>query len=244
MSNLPQGQVVAGIVSGENQKVVNFIKSVGIDPLFTAPNTKIDKFISNHSDINLHHLGGKKIIADSSQIMLIEKLKTIGMEVLSTAEPVCGKYPNDCRLNFARIGNRIIGKREICDSILKEHCKNNDVEFINVNQGYGKCSICIVNERAVITDDTSIKKAIDKIGLDCFLISKGDIKLNGHNYGFIGGASVLIDKDKLLFFGNLRLHRDYNEIVSFLSRYNCEPVFTEDFELTDIGGMIPIIEKR
>lgn len=241
--NLPQGQVVAGIISGESQEIINYIKSVGIDPLFTDANSKIDKFISNHADVNLHHFGCKIIIADCSQAVLIEKLKSIGMEVLPTAKPVTGEYPNDCCLNFARIGDLMIGKSKICDIGLKARCENNGIKLINANQGYCKCSVCIVNEKAVITDDASIKQAIDKIGLDCLLISKGDIKLNGHNYGFIGGASVLIDKDKLLFFGNLKHHRDYSKILRFLNRHNCEPVFTEAFELTDIGGMIPIIVK-
>lgn len=241
--NIPQGQVVSGIISGENKDIVSYIKTHGIELFYTDRNDEIDKFISNHADVNLHHLGDKKIIADSSQHTLTKKLQSIGFDVIIAEKKVSGLYPDDCRLNFSRIGNRLFGKTDICDSFLKEFCMTNGIELINVNQGYCKCSLCIVNENAMITDDGSIKQATEKAGIDCLLISKGDIKLNGHNYGFIGGASALIGKDKLMFFGNLKHHRDYEKIIGFLNKYHCEAVFSEDFELTDIGGMIPLVEE-
>ena len=243
--NIPQGRVTTGIVSGENEELLNYLKSFGIKCLLTDENNKIDKFISNHADVNLHHLGSNRIIADDSQSpTLIQNLKSLGFEVLPAVKQVSGKYPDDCRLNHARVGNYLIGKQDVCDNGIIKHCIDNGIARIDVKQGYCKCSICIVNERAIITDDISIKRASSQINVDCLLIDKGDIKLRGYGYGFVGGASALIDKDKLLFFGNLKHHRNYREIVSFLNRYHCSAVFSEDFELTDIGGMIPLIVEN
>lgn len=53
--NIPQGQVVSGIISGENKDIVSYIEAHGIELLSTDRNDEIDKFISNHADVNLHH---------------------------------------------------------------------------------------------------------------------------------------------------------------------------------------------
>lgn len=242
--NIPEHKVKLGIIAGTDKNVVESVRSFGIEVLLTDTNNKIDKFISNHADVNLHHLGDKTIIADTSQTDLMQHLISRGMNVFPCEAPVSGKYPYDCRLNFTRMGNIIIGKENICEPRLKKYCERNKIHFVNVNQGYCKCSICIVNEKAVITDDESIKTAMDKNRIDCLLIHKGDILLNGYDYGFIGGAGVLINKNELLFFGNLKDHRDYHEIMQFLKFHKCTAVFSEDFPLTDIGGMIPVTEEE
>ena len=99
-----------------------------------------------------------------------------------------------------------------------------------------------MSDNAVITDDESIYKALCLNGVDTLLISKGDIVLNGHNYGFIGGASYKISESKVLFFGDITKHRDYKKIADFIEKHGCEIIFL-DFPLTDFGGIIPITEK-
>lgn len=241
--NIPVHRVTHAIISGNDQKIVEYVRSFDIDLLLTNANRQIDKFISNHADINYHHLGGRQIVADSSQSVLIAELEALGMDVRLCETEISGVYPGDCRLNFARIGNMIAGKACICEPGIIDYCKRNQIRTVNVNQGYCKCSVCIVNEKAVITDDESIKIAIDKNGIDCLLIQKGDVFLSGYDYGFIGGACALIDKNKLMFFGNLKAHRNYKDIMQFLTHNNCSAVFSADFPLTDIGGMIPIMEE-
>lgn len=240
--NLPKGKVKAGIISNENAKIIKLLESYGVRPIFTQKNVDIDNVISNHADINIHHLGNNKFITDSSQHSPIQILEQMRAEIIKPQEAVSGEYPSDCRLNFARIGNKLIGKADICDRNLKAYCDANQIDLINAHQGYSKCSVCVVNKQSIITDDHSIKKAADAAGIDCLLISKGDIRLNGYRYGFIGGASTLIDKNKLLFFGNLKAHTDYQDIIRFCHKHDCDVAYDESFELTDVGGMIPVLE--
>ena len=241
--NLPQGKVKAGIISGKNKKIIELLEVYGVSPIFTQTNVNIDNNIASHADINIHHFENNIFLVDSCQKQLIKDLKKLHADILTVQESVYGKYPFDCRLNFARIGNVLIGKSGVCDNHLKEYCEANGIDIINVNQGYCKCSTCIVNESSIITDDPSIKKAADAAGIDSLFISKGDIRLNGYHYGFIGGASTLIDKNKLLFFGNLKAHTDYQNIIRFCHKHDCDIVFDESFELTDVGGMIPVLES-
>lgn len=67
--------------------------------------------------------------------------------------------------------------------------RKNDIEIVNINQGYARCSTLILNNRTAVTADISVKNALEKDGAKVLLISSGDIKLEGYDYGFIGGAS-------------------------------------------------------
>lgn len=241
--NLPTNKIKSAIISNENYELVKYIESLEIELLFTEANRSIDNRIACHSDINAHHLGGGKIILDGSQNNLAEQLRRAGMTTLLCDKAVCGKYPTDCRLNFTRLGDRLFGKAEICDETLKKYCLAKSIDIANVRQGYCKCSVCVVNNNAAITDDESVKLVFDNYAIDCLLISKGDIRLDGHKYGFIGGTSALIDKDKLLFFGDIKVHRDYERIKAFLSKHNCEFVYSRKIPLTDVGGMIALTQE-
>ena len=63
------------------------------------------------------------------------------------------------------------------------------------------------------------------------------------NTGFIGGASTKINKNLLLFFGDLSCHPSQKEIRKFCYMRDVE-VETLPGKLTDIGGIVPIMEKR
>ena len=79
---------------------------------------------------------------------------------------------------------------------------------------------------------------------DSVLIKKGSIRLDGFDYGFIGGCTGLIDKNKLLFNGDINYHKDCNKIIDFLHKHKVEPVVIENQPLTDIGSVIPLCEKH
>ena len=238
--NMPDRKV-KGIICGKTDKIIyDFLKSYDIDVFVSDTNCDIDERISNHADINVHHLGGNNIVVDRSQSQLYKILSDIGMDVKYCYKRVNGSYPDDCKLNLARIGNNIIGKISVADKEILNHIKSNNINRINVNQGYGKCSILILNTNAIITDDESVSKNAIESGFDVLLISKGDIILNGFNYGFIGGASGLISNNTVAFFGDIRKHRNFSEIADFLDKHGINYVYIENYPITDIGGIIQI----
>lgn len=238
-ANLPDFPVKTAIIGKTDQKILEFVESFGISVLNTAKNIYIDSAISCHADINTLYLGYGKILLDRSQAALADPLKKHGIKVIFAENHVSGSYPNDCRLNFALLSGKIIGRIDVADEIIK----NMDYFKINVRQGYAKCSTCIVNGNAVITDDFSIKKACVENGIDVLLIGKGDIELPGHEYGFIGGASALIDKNHIIFFGDITKHRDFCKIDVFLNKHGCKYSFLKNHVLTDIGGMVAFEER-
>lgn len=238
--NLPESPVKTAILDKADDEIICFVESFGIEIIFTDCNLFVDSAISTHADINTFYFGGGEILLDKSQTRLYNLLTEQKMNVSYAESSVSGKYPNDCKLNFALLADKLIGKADIADARIKKR----SYKILNVKQGYAKCSTCIVNENAIITDDASIKKICDQNGIDALLIGKGDVRLNGHEYGFIGGASALIDKNHLIFFGDITAHRDFESIDCFLKKHSCKYSFLKSQVLTDIGGMIPIKESR
>ncbi len=239
--NLPQKKVKSAIIANLDSKITDFVKSFGMELLFTDKNCFIDPAISYHADVNCFYLGSGKIIADNSQSKLIEALKQKNLSIISPSKPVSGAYPNDCRLNCASVKSKLIAKYASVDpKILKEYSKDN---VLSVRQGYAKCSSAIVNDNAIITDDPSIFSVCVNNGFDSLLISKGCVCLPGHDYGFIGGACGLIEKNKMIFFGDITKHKDYFKIAGFLKKHNCELFYLSGHALTDIGGIIAIEEE-
>lgn len=243
MPNLPQTEVKTLICGKISNELYSFIKSFDIQIIYCEHNLKVDKRIANHVDISVHHLGGKEIIIDKNLLGLNKELQLLGMSISFPNKDISLKYPHDCCLNVAVINKYAIGKINCIDQTLLNHFDDNGVEIVNIKQGYSKCSVCVINENAIITDDESVYKAATNHHIEALLVSKGDIQLCGFNYGFIGGASGLIGKDHLLFFGDITKHRDYERIKDFLNNESCRFDYLKDYPLTDIGGIIPIIEK-
>ena len=149
-------------------------------------------------------------------------------------------YPENILLNCLYHNNKLYGKLSATDSSVREYCRENNIETVNVNQGYTRCSILVVNNKAVITADKSIEKAMKNNGVEVLLISAGKIVLEGFDYGFIGGASFS-DNNTIYFFGDITKHLDYYKIKEFTSKHNSIiEILCKTQPLTDIGGAVLI----
>ena len=236
--NLPKEKVKKLICGKTDETILSFIKSLGIEILQSDLNYNVDKRISNHADISVHHLGEQNIIVDSSQIKLCEVLKNEGMNVSFSDSNIVGEYPFDCRLNFARVGDVLFGKTEVADRKLSDYAQKHGVKFVNTKQGYAKCSTLVLDNKCFITDDVSIYNAGVNEDFDCLFVEKGDVYLDGYNYGFIGGSAGLIDKKHVIFLGDIRRHRNFCEIDTFLKTRNFDYSYIKNVSLTDIGGIV------
>lgn len=239
--NLPQGRVKTIICGTADESILEFFNKNNISVIDVESNSKIDSAVSSHADMAAFHLGKNIVITDKNQHNLQKKLLSLGFEVCSTQKEIAGKYPSDVALNFAVIDKNIIGNFKHADENLLSMIS--DMKKINVNQGYCKCSVLVVDENSVITDDESIYRKMLENGIEALFISKGDISLSGHEYGFIGGASGKISEDTVAFFGDIRTHRDFERIVSFIESCGCKYVCTDSKKLRDIGGFVSIIEE-
>ncbi len=173
------------------------------------------------------------------QLLMIENT----VFTLKNCRKKIGKsYPENIPLNCLYFGNRLYGKLSAVDKTVLDYCMENQIETVNVNQGYTRCSTLVISENAAITADKSIEKALRNHGADVLLISAGNIRLEGFDYGFIGGAGFT-DDGKTYFFGDVSKHPYYEKIMEFCKKHNSIIEILCSYEpLTDIGGVV-IIEK-
>ncbi len=239
--NLPQGRVTLAAISEEAGESIKKLNSLGIKTIKIPCSAALPLPVNSHADLQLLHFYKNIMFAQSEHLFSGESASKIELRKISLKEG--NKYPDDVRLNCAVIGNKIIcNKKTIAPEIL-EIAEMLGLTVINVNQGYTKCSICIVNENAIITDDESIFAAAGNFFNDAQFVSKGSIRLKGYNYGFIGGCCGKIDKDIIAFNGAIESHKDYKKIIDFLNRNSVKLIELNNERLNDIGGILPLCEE-
>jgi hypothetical protein len=96
--------------------------------------------------------------------------------------------------------------------------------------------VCKVGERAAITSDTSLYKAMIADGYDALLISAGHIGITEYDTGFIGGCSGF-DGERVYFSGNISLHPDAQAIKDFCAKHGMCAVSLSDEPLFDVGSL-------
>ena len=239
--NLPANKVTTVFANIDDNALKNVFDELAIKVVNVTENPLLDAPISKHADILANYVGKSIFLVDKNQVELCNLIEDYdGKSVL--IDKIQSPYPNDCLLNFADIGDYIICNKSILTEQIVKYLPKK--EIIDVKQGYSKCSVCICNHNTVITDDISIYNALLQYdNINSLLVEKGSVRINEYNYGFIGGCCGLIDKNLLLFNGDLSTHTDFDKIIKFLYDINVKYIDIKGKPLTDIGSIIPITEK-
>lgn len=240
--NLPQSAVKIALISANEKEIEFKLKGCAVKTINITAHNLLYNAVKFHSDMQVCHLGGDKIVCTDLSAGYCKELKRLGFKLIDSRMEVTEKYPKDIPVNSAFLGkNHLICGVKHTSPVLLEHAVRHDINILNTKQGYAKCSTCVVNKNAIITSDKSIFGLAVKNGIDALLIRSGYITLDGLNYGFIGGASGMIDKNIMAFTGDISLHPDYVEIRAFLRKHSVDYVCLTDGKLRDIGGILPLI---
>ena len=237
--NLPQDNAKIVVMSTNNKELVNRVEELGIKALPSENLSTLLTFEQYHTDLQFLHYNKDTVFVLKECTSLKENLKKYFPNVIEISKNIDKGYPNNVMLNCVVLNDKLIcNSKTIADEVLQMAIKDN-LKIINVNQGYTKCSTCIVNENAIITSDKSIYKSC-RNEMDVLLIRQGYIELNGTDYGFIGGSSFKYNRNTLIFTGNIKLHPDYESIKSFTQNHNAELLSLTENKIIDIGSIIPI----
>ncbi|MCQ2550687.1 MAG: hypothetical protein MJ146_00640 [Clostridia bacterium] len=167
--------------------------------------------IRNHPDIYMCQLGDEMFYGDP--------------------ELIGDRYPLDIRYNACCTGKYFIHNLKYTDKELLK-CAEKYIK-VDVPQGYTKCNVLVVDEDTIITSDRGIKHD----GLNITYIRPGHILLPGQNYGFIGGASGLVE-DTIYFNGDITLHPDYQIIRDTILSRGKKIEYVRNKPLLDIGSIL------
>ena len=239
---LPKGKVKHCLIGGKYSEEIKELKKLNIECLSLNENSLLEDEINSHADILAFNFGNGQVLLNKGSIGE-EELKKLGIMPVFYNGVISSPYPNDIPLNVAFTGNHIICNSDYTAKEITAFAKNNNIEIIRTKQGYSKCNLCIINDNAVITEDKGLACLLKKYQYSVLLISSGDIYLSDTHYGFLGGASCKISRNKMYFSGDLSCHRDYERIIEFLNLYNIEPVYNKSRKLTDFGGIIQLTEN-
>lgn len=203
------------------------------------PTLKLDYLyddIASHTDIQVHYSKNGNFITSPDTYEYYKGIISDDFTILSGKNPLSNTYPNDIWYNVAAFGDNLICKSSHTDSTILNEYRTNRI--INVKQGYSKCNICPISDNAMITSDVGICKAAARYNIDVLLIDKGNIRLRNLPYGFIGGATGLINKNTLAVNGDIYLHPNGKEIYDFCKKYSVDIFPLRDGMLEDIGSII------
>ena len=183
-----------------------------------------------HADMQLLNING--------ELFTLQECRGADQTVVTCEKPAGKRYPENVLLNALFIGGCVYANEAALDSSVKRFCREQQIPIINVKQGYARCSVLVLNEHAAVTADKSLYRALTKNGVEVLPVSSGHIRLEGFDYGFIGGASGKID-DTIFFFGNIKEHPDYESIRMFCKKHQLKTdILCPDLPLTDIGGLV------
>lgn len=203
---------------------------------FTKTLPNIYEPINSHPDIQIY-------FADKSTAFTIDSLTEYYRNILPDNVQIRGigqkpghSYPKNILFNIASFGKYIVCNRKYASRDILNYYTDKTV--ISVKQGYAKCNICMVSDNAVITEDKGIYNELIKYDIDVLLINPGKVKLNNFEYGFIGGASGLINDDIIGFIGKIENHPQFNEIKNFILKYNKKYVSLGNGGLSDFGSIL------
>ncbi len=238
--NLPESKVTTVYADVDDITLKKAFDDLSIEVVNVIENPFLDTPVSCHADILGIYVGKSTFLADKHQIELCKFIEdNNGKSVI--IENIKSPYPTDCLLNFADIGDYVICNKSILTDEIVDLLP--DKTIIDVKQGYSKCSVCICGYNTIITDDISVYNAVLQYdNINSLLVEKGSIHINKYDYGFIGGCCGLIDKNLLLFNGDLSLHSDFDKIKNFLYDNDINYIDIKGKPLTDIGSIIPIME--
>lgn len=215
-------------------EAVNTLKFYGFNIIYTKKQKQLYSAVDGHADLQLVKVGND-IIVSKENFNYYKKL--INSDLKCGDSELKAEYPFDIAYNAAIFGKYAVHYFKYTDSVLKEAIKKHNLLEINTKQGYSKCSICIISDNAIITEDENIIKSFKNYDIDILKICKGSVKLDGMNYGFFGGAAGIFD-NQLFINGELNFHSDCLKIKAFCKKHNVNIIELKTGEIYDIGSIV------
>lgn len=228
-----------------------YIKSLGYEIIEVGFNLNTYDEISSHPDIYYVKVG---------DMCFAEPRRLVDGTNMLAGNAVVGKvYPEDVPYNVALVGRNAVHNFKYTDKNVLAYLKGENFNFVQVEQGYSKCSTCVLTDNSCITSDIGIARALIDTEIDVLYVSEPDIKLlkrtntifideermrfeYSNMVGFIGGAMVRLG-DEVILFGDKCNLVNGGKIQKFIESKGLKFHDFKGLDIIDYGGVIEV-EKR
>lgn len=229
------------LASSLKDNAVSKLNELGYEIINFSDNPNLDKRIAHHADLSFF-VSDKDIFIAREMAYLKDELEAIGCDVFVEASVTDKFYPADVKLNCVAFGGYFLCNVDtVSQNVLNSMMKKGKT-VINVKQGYTKCSVIPVGDNAIITDDEAISRKCREYSIDVLKIQKGNVILDGFDYGFIGGTAGELCNGIIAFNGDVFSHPDGEKIAEFIKKHNKTHLSLAEGELVDIGSLILLTE--
>lgn len=239
--NLPQDKVNTVFIG---EKYLDTLKTplnnLGIRTIKIPDNGHLPYPVSSHADMSVCHIAenqfavSKYIYNDFKNICTTHNL-TIELS------PVEHMFEEETNICIAE--NIVLHRLKHSNPQIINMCRNKGYDIHNVNQGYSKCSTCILDSNTIITADSGIHAVWTALGRKSLKIHPGFIDLPGYDTGFIGGSCVKLSKNQIAFTGKLKYHPEKQAIENFINSHGIEIIYLTNKNCLDVGSIIPVLEN-
>jgi hypothetical protein len=214
------------------------LKACGFAVEKTIEHSKLAKPVAYHPDMQMCRIDKHTIVICPELFNhYINKLEKYDLNLICGKSKLEHKYPLDIAYNCAVMRNKAFHRANFTDEIIKrELCKNN-IELVNINQGYGKCSMAIIPDGSCICGDVGVGNVLRKEKIDYLEINPNSIILNGYDHGFIGGSSSQ-GSDKLYITGSLEYHDFEKSVREWIEAKGIELIELSDDIIVDYGTIL------
>ena len=220
-----------------DEEIENELKKNDIEYIKTLKNENLYYEICGHPDIAACDLGDVTVIEPATYNLLYEQIKDFN--IIKGETILRSKYPYDIAYNFIVTEKYIIGKLNYMDKVVRKLAEKKGLEFINVKQGYARCSTISLPEDRFITSDSNIYETLISKNLKCYLIECQDIYLSERYNGFLGGSCLIYD-DEIMFFGNIDSIGNGDILKKILKENHIKYYDINNLKLKDYGSMIKL----
>ena len=239
--HLPHAPVSCVALSAQETTLAEALASRSVAVLPVPPHPALPSPVASHADLNLFDCGeGNFLVLPGASPTLSDSLRALGASVSICTGIPGNRYPADALLDAAMLGSDCFANPKTATPDLSELCQSHSIRLIPVKQGYTKCSMVLLPDGGIITEDSGIAPVARKYGYDVLLLRPGFVSLPGYSCGMLGGSCGMLAPDCLAFAGNWKLHPDAGEIFAFCSNYHVFPEALASFPLRDVGGLLPV----
>ena len=195
--------------------------------------------ISCHPDIFFCKPENQLIIAPNLPDNYKNILSENSIQYIEGELRVGNKYPESVRYNVVVTEKLFIHNLKYTDPVILG--QTNNLESININQGYSRCSLLPLKNNHFITSDTAIYKTLKEKRIDILYSNPSGIILPGFKHGFVGGAFGVFG-NKIFVIGSLKKYDEGDKVNQYLIRLGYQIIELYNGPLFD-GGSIFIINN-